>query len=310
MLSQEELEQIKNYVFHHLPSALEQDTQFALMIEGMLSEKFPRRDEFTRLLDELCALRVRHEEGVQEMREGFQRLDGMDARFDKIDERLDGMDARFDKIDERLDGMDARFDKVDERFEQIDRRFEQVDQRFEQVDRRFEQVDRRFEQVDRRFEQVDRRFEEVKTEISNVKSELRQDMRQLRDWVELTVGRLQTRSGKSIEEVVAGALRLGLSRSDIEPSSVRMRQKIKDTDGLVLRPGSEREVDLIAQNSELLVFEVKSNPKLEDVDNFADKVRLIELQNPDKEVKGILIVLGAEQDLRRHCSSQNIMLIP
>ncbi|MDM8525798.1 DUF3782 domain-containing protein [Desulfococcaceae bacterium HSG8] len=118
------LEQIKNYIFEQLPVVLDKDPRFVVMIEGIVAEKFPRRDEFARLLDELRDLRISSEARWNELRSEMNR----------------------------------RFEQVDQRFEQVDQRFEQVDQRFEQVDQRFEQVDQRFEQVDQRFERMENKI--------------------------------------------------------------------------------------------------------------------------------------------------------
>ncbi len=85
---------------------------------------------------------------------------------------------------------------------------------------------------------------------------------------------------------MAGALRLGLQRPDIQPDQIRLRQKISDSEGLVFKAGKQKEVDIVVTNGELLVFEVKSAPKPDDVDDFADKVELVRLQNPGKQVQG------------------------
>ena len=110
MLTPELLEEIEAYILKRLPQVLARDPQFATLIEGMLAEKFPRRDEFARLLDEL-----------QEHRRETQQ--------------------QFRLVDQRFEQVDQRFAQVDRRFEQVDRRFEQVDQRFEQVDQRFERLE-------------------------------------------------------------------------------------------------------------------------------------------------------------------------
>lgn len=78
-LTADELEQVEEYIFRRLPLVLAKDPDFATVIEGILAEKFPRRDEFARLLDELTASR-------QEQREGFARLDG---RVDSLEQRVD-----------------------------------------------------------------------------------------------------------------------------------------------------------------------------------------------------------------------------
>ncbi len=97
------LEQIKSYIFEQLPMVLERDPRFVVMIEGIVAEKFPRRDEFARLLDKVSLM--------------------------------------VDELQELRISTEKRFEQVDMRFEQVDRRFEQVDRRFEQVDRRFESLE-------------------------------------------------------------------------------------------------------------------------------------------------------------------------
>ena len=247
MFTVSELDDIKAYVLRELPRVLEQDPQFVLFIEGIVTEKFPRRDEFARLLDEFTSFR-----------------------------------------------------------KETQINFEHIDQRFAQVDQRFEQVDQRFAQVDQRFAQVDQRLAEMTQQMGALSA----DTRQLRDWVELIAGGLQNRAGRNLEKVVAGALRLGLKRSDIAPEQVKLRQKISDPLGLVFKAGKEKEVDIIAQNGELLVFEVKSAPDNDDVDDFADKVALLRLQRPDKQVQGVFVAVGAEETIRQRCREQGILLIP
>jgi len=182
------------------------------------------------------------------------------------------------------------FEQVDQRLDQVDQRFEQVDQRFDQVDQRFEQVDQRFDQVDQQFRQMGKHFED------------------LRDWVELIVGRFQVRSGRNLEDVVAGALRLALKRPDIRPESICLRQKIVDTEGRVFPRGRQKEIDLVATDGEYLAFEVKSAAEVDDVDDFAEKIELLRLLNPDKTVHGVFITLAPEPDVRQRCQELGIEL--
>ena len=147
-----------------------------------------------------------------------------------------------------------------------------------------------FEQVDRRFEQMGKHFED------------------LQDWVELVVGRSQVRSGRNLEDVVAAALRVALKRPDIRPESIRLRQKIVDTEGWVFPRGRQKEIDLVASDEEYLAFEVKSAAEVDDVDYFADKVELLRLLNPDKTVRGVFITLAPEPDVRQRCQELGIEL--
>ena len=124
MLTPEMLEEIEAYILKRLPQVLARDPQFATLIEGMLAEKFPRRDEFARLLDEL-----------QEHRRETQQ--------------------QFRLVDQRFEQVDQRFEQVDQRFEQVDHRFEQVDQRFERLETEmrtgFDQVHRAIDRLGSRW---------------------------------------------------------------------------------------------------------------------------------------------------------------
>jgi len=163
-------------------------------------------------------------------------------------------------------------------------------QRLDQIDQRFEQIDQRFDQIDQRFDQMDKHFED------------------LRNWVELVIGRAQVRSGRNLEDVVAAALRVALKCPDIRAESIRLRQKIVDTDGLVFPRGRQKEVDLIATDDEYIAFEVKSAAEVEDVEDFAEKVELLRLLNPDKKVRGVFVTLAPEPDIRQRCEELGIEL--
>jgi hypothetical protein len=130
----------------------------------------------------------------------------------------------------------------------------------------------------------------------------------LRDWVEWVIGGMQVRSACNLEDVVASAMRVALKRPDIRPVSIKLRQKIVDREGLVFPRGRQKEVDLIATNGEYLAFEVKSAAEVDDVDNFAEKVELLRLQNPDKLVQGVFITLAPEPDVRQRCLELGIEL--
>ena len=174
----ETLEEIEQYILRRLPKVLEEDPDFATFIEGLLAEKFPRRDEFARLLDELSAHR-------KETKEEFVRVN--DELVEHRQETKQGFASLRSELTEHRNETKERFEQVDQRFEQVDQRFEQVDQRFEQVDQRFEQVDQRFDRVDQRFDRVDQQFGDLTRQLDRlggrwgIRNEtlFRQTMRQL-----------------------------------------------------------------------------------------------------------------------------------
>ena len=153
------------------------------------------------------------------------------------------------------------------------------------------EVNDRFEKVDERFDLMDQRFSD------------------LRDWVEMIVGRFQTRSGKKLEDVVAGTMRLVLGRDDIVSENVRLRQPLEDADGMIGPSGRRYEVDILVHNSTLLVFEVKSVCEVEDVDRFADKVGLMRTLHPDKTVDGVIVTMAPLDEVEARCVEWGIKLV-
>ena len=171
-----------------------------------------------------------------------------------------------------------------------------------EVNERFEKVDERFEKVDERFEKVDEQFDQVKQQMAETKDRT--------DKLALAVGGFQRRAGRKLEDVVAGALRYGLKRQDVSADNVRLRQKLADVEGVVGPAGRTYEVDILIDNSSLLVFEVKSAAcKVEEVDRFADKVELVRRQHPDKAVEGALISLEPANTVKARCAEWGIQIL-
>ncbi len=159
-------------------------------------------------------------------------------------------------------------------------------------------------------------FNAFQSEMATFRSEVNErfdDMDQrfadLRDWVEMIVGRFQTRSGKKLEDVVAGTMRLVLGRDDIVSENVRLRQPLEDADGMIGPSGRRYEVDILVDNSTLLVFEVKSVCEVEDVDRFADKVGLMRTLHPDKTVDGVIVTMAPLDEVETRCVEWGIKLV-
>ena len=126
------LEEIEELILERLPGILERDPRFVTFIEGIVAEKFPRRDEFARLLDEV----------QQHRAETANQSRRVEQRVERVEQQL--QEHRVETAEQ--------FKRVDQRFDQVDQRFAQVDQRFDQVDQRFDQADQRFAELVQRVE--------------------------------------------------------------------------------------------------------------------------------------------------------------
>ena len=201
------------------------------------------------------------------------------------------------------------------RFEAMDRRFEEAreesNRRFEVVDRRFEAMDRRFEEAreesNKRFETVDRRFEELIFVIGKIK----EDVKNHEDFVNIIVGGFQRRAGRSLENMVAGTLRYALDRGDITSDNLKLREKVKDTRGMLGKKDREYEYDILLSKGKDIVFEIKSCPDKEDIERFADKCELIIKEKcPDKnKIEKVLVTLDKSSEVVETCAENDIILV-
>ena len=134
MLTPEMLEEIEAYILKRLPQVLARDPQFATLIEGMLAEKFPRRDEFARMLDEL----------QEHRRETQQQFRLVDQRFEQVDKRFEQVDKRFDRLEGELQ------DHRRETSEHFDRLETEMRTGFDQVHMAIDRLGSRWESATKR----------------------------------------------------------------------------------------------------------------------------------------------------------------
>lgn len=147
--------------------------------------------------------------------------------------------------------------------------------------------------------EVNERFEQVIQQIAHTDAK-----------VDLTVGGFQRRAGRKLENMVAEVLRFGLKRQDVSADNVRLRQTLADVEGVVGPAGRTYEVDILVDNSSLVVFEVKSAAcKVEEIDRFADKVALVRRQHPGKAVEGALISLEPADTVKARCAEWGIQIV-
>ena len=148
-------------------------------------------------------------------------------------------------LDKLYEQNQALLEELRELREDSNRRFEASEKRFEAMDKRFEAMQR---QMDERFRAVDKRFDGMQESFENLKS-----------WVGTVVGGFQRRAGQSLEDAIAGTLRIALGYRDIKPENIRMRQKFVDTDGEIGPKGREYEIDIYVSDSKYIFFEIASS---------------------------------------------------
>jgi len=187
--------------------------------------------------------------------------------------------------------------KSDERFEKL---LQELRAFREDTNRRFEAVDKRFKELR---EDMERRFEEVYHRFDKVDS----DFKDLKDWVGIVVGGFQRRAGRSLEDAVAGTLRIALGK-EVKPENIVMRKKVRDDEGMIGRAGREYEIDLCITNEECLIFEIKSYAEEEDIERFNDKAELAIKKLGRKKVEKALITREKRPLVVKLCDKFGILL--
>jgi len=269
-IGQKTIQEIEEYVLRELPRVLERDTRFALFLEGLLSEKFPRRDEFTQMLAEMRQMRE----------ETNRRFDEVNTR---IDEQREETNRRFDEVNIRIDEVSTR---IDEQRDETNRRFDEVNSRFDEQHREILGLKRDVIRINAGQENLLRRYDGQEA------------------WFKVNLGDMGNLKGKKLEEMFAAGLRYGLGDPDISAGQLRLRQRLRDE---VFFPRGT-EVDVVARNGELIVFEIKATGYEDDVSLFSQKMRIFREQHPGVRIRGVLACMGAEH-LRERCLEEDIELL-
>jgi len=183
--------------------------------------------------------------------------------------------------------------KSDERFERL---LQELKAFREDTNRRFEAADKRFDAIDKRFEEVYHRFDKMD-----------RDFKDLKDWVGIVVGGFQRRAGRSLEDAVAGTLRIALGR-EVKPENIMMRKKITDDEGLIGPKGRSYKIDLCVTDTESLIFEIKSYAEEEDIERFNDKAELAIKKLGLKKVEKSLITLEKRPSVVELCDKFGILV--
>ena len=323
MLEKQDFSQMQEYILQVLPQLLQQNPQIATTIEGMLAHQFPRRNEFIQFLNEVKLLR---EDTNRRFEQVDRRFEQVDRRFEQVERRFEQVDQRFEQVEKRIDLLQA---EMNQRFEQVEKRIDllqaEMNQRFdllqEEMNRRFEEMEKRFDKrIELLQEEMNHRFEEEKRERLDIKRRLikvestvnRMDEKitQFDAWLKLVTGNVGDKRGQEAEQLFALGLRYGLKRSDIKPETIQLRCQFVDTEGIVFpKKGKFIEVDIMAENGKLSVFEVKITAVDTDAMILARKVQLIQHQTPDKQVSGIFISPEASEAVKQCCAEYDLTFV-
>ncbi len=179
-----------------------------------------------------------------------------------------------------------------------------IDKRFEAVDRRFEAADKRFEAVDRRFEAADKRFEELITAMNKHFETIDNSLKIL----SLSVARIESKEGILFHQTVLDLMKNTLQLENILPEKIR-KEVISDLKGEIFFPGYTTDIDVLIENTNTYLVEVKSTAGSEDITQFLQNAKLFKKVSGKQPTQLILITLRINQATYNLARSQKIHVI-
>jgi hypothetical protein len=164
-----------------------------------------------------------------------------------------------------LSGVVATKDDIKELIKEMDKRFDAVDKRFEAMQ-----------------EQTNKRFEAVEAGISGLQENVKR--------MALDLATLSGRSGTDLEAMVRDLMADTLIRHKIDVSTIEKAQLV-DVEGKVFAPGYSTDIDIVALNGEIYLYEIKYRADQRDAFHFMQVARLYELVNERKVDRLVMLVL-------------------
>jgi hypothetical protein len=225
-------------------------------------------------------------------------LEGVVATKEDIKELIRQMDKRFEAMQQE---MDKRFKAMQQ---EMDRRFNAMEKRFEAIDKRFEAIDKRFEAIDKRFEAMDKRFDAMDHKIDGIATQHNRDYKELR----LILDRMEGKEGINFQQTVLELVQTTLQLEKIDPKKIR-REIVRDAQGIVFHPGYSTDIDVIIENGNVYLIEVKATARKDQIDHFLQNMKLYRLVQGREITQGIIIALRITEIARDYAQLLGLRVI-
>ncbi|GIW40949.1 MAG: hypothetical protein KatS3mg076_1526 [Candidatus Binatia bacterium] len=222
-----------------------------------VAEQGKRLEEHSRVLQEHSRRLEEHsrilEEHSRRLEELTQRLEEHSRRLEELGQRLEEHSRRLEELGRRLEELTLQVAEQGKRIEEQGKRIEEQGKRIEEQGKRIEEQGKRIEEQGRRIEEAFRRVEAMGARWGlHAESAFREGMRSV----------LAERFGARVE-----------------------RWEGFDDEGTVYGHPSPVELDLVVQDGEPLLIEVKSHVSRGDVAAFHRKARLYEQKTGKRAAK-------------------------
>ena len=339
----DELYEIQNHIFYSLPWVLENDPRFVAVIEAIVTEKFPHREDVARFLDRLAEIRQSMER-LEERQETFQV--GQDALRQDVTELQQGQtELRQGQTELRQGQTELQQGQTELRQGVTDLRQDVTELRQGQVELRQDVTELRQGQVELRQDVTELRqdvteLRQGQVELRGDVTELRQDVTELRGDVVVMRGDVAVMRGDMV--VMRGdvadlrqgqnALQSGLDRVDNRllvlgnrwgvQNETAVRNALRgrlaslgyvvenyevfDAAGEVHGAPGPVEIDLVVRNGELWLVEIKGRVSGNDLFAFMRKTRFYQTQTGRSATRRIVIAPVIEEPAQARAAQEGI----
>ena len=162
---------------------------------------------------------------------------------------------------------------------------------FDQVWLMFQETDKQFKETDKQFKETDRQFKETKAQIKENDRMLSKRFKETDKKIKELSALFTSQWGKLVESLVEGDLIKLLNEKGIEVQQTLQRVKGN-------KDGQNYEFDIIAVNGhEIVIVEVKTTLRVDDVNDFHEKLWKAKRYMPDytnKKIYGGMAFITAD----------------
>jgi hypothetical protein len=190
------------------------------------------------------------------------------------------------------------------RKQDLDRRFQETDRKFQETEKMFQETDLQFKETALRFKETDKQFKESKELADKLDRQLARSERFTKKRIDYLDNLFTGQWGKLVETLIEGKLIKMLKQRGID---------VEYTYTNLYSPEKDMEIDIIAANGkDVVVVEVKTTLKIEDLNYFINKLKRFKTEFPkysDTNLLGAVAYLKGHPSVIRHSEKEGLFVI-
>ncbi len=141
---------------------------------------------------------VSNQEILQELRKLSGKFEGLDVRFDGLEDkfvnfegRFDGLEGRFVNFEGRFDGLEGRFEGLEGKFDGLENKFGSLEGRFDGIEGKVDDLDGAFLGLAGKFHNLDRGQDEILETIQGLAQHMDTGFANVRGEMQREIGKVR-----------------------------------------------------------------------------------------------------------------------